>query len=232
MDILNSPMNKTRALSAVLLSVGLVVMAGCDQKTPPPPSASSGQGINNLASNPQSILGKSAAMGKNAAAGIERQQDAAANAANQITGQSGSEVVVGGLKFAIPDGWKQGAPSSSMVQSTYTIPAAGSAQCNFSTAGGDLQSNIDRWRSQITDESGKPVQGDVTTEQVAGFQVTIFKATGTYAAMGGHKMPNTAFRAAVIKMPAESVFVRLTAPADQVDAVDGPWDQMIRGASR
>ena len=226
-------MIQTRTFSAVIACLGLLgVMPGCEQKTPPPPSSSSGQGINNLASNPQSILGKSAAMGKKAAAGIESRQDEAANAANQISGQGASEEVIGGLKFAIPEGWNKGTPSSSMVQATYTVPAAGNAQCNFSTAGGDVESNLDRWRSQLTNDSGQPVDGDVSQFEVGGYQVTIFRATGTYAAMGGHKQSNTAFRGAIIKMPAQGVFIRLTGPADNIGAADGAWEQMVRGFSR
>jgi hypothetical protein len=226
-------MNPTRtALASFVTASLLIALSGCEQKTPPPPGASSGQGLNNLAANPQSTYGKSAASGKKVIAGIERQQDAAANAANQITGQSASELVVGGVKFAIPEGWTGATPSSSMVQATYKIAGAGNAQCNFSVAGGDVDSNLNRWRSQITNSEGKPVEGDVTQTTASGFRVTIFKATGTYAGMGGNKQANTAFRGAIIQMPSQSVFIRLTGPADAIAAADGAWEQMVMGLTR
>lgn len=178
---------------------------------------------------PTSIPGKSAAMGKDVARGIQGAQDDAANAANQISGQGGSEVVVGGLKFAVPTDWKSVAPSSTMTKATYMIPSAGNAQCNFSTAGGDVASNIHRWKTQITDASGQPVEGETSEHTVAGMPVTIFKATGTYAGMSGPKQANTAFRGAIVKAPAGMVFVRLTGPAGSIASVDAQWESMVLG---
>ena len=197
-------MIQTRTVCGVVVAGAALCGLGCESKTPPPPaptpaSSSSGQGINNLASNPKSLLGKSAAAGKNAAAGIQNQQDIAANAANQISGQSSTEVVVGGLKFAVPEGWKSVTPSSSMVKATYLIESAG-AQCNFSTAGGDVASNLDRWKKQVTNAAGEPVEGEVEETTALGFKVVIFKATGTYASMSGGKQANTAFRGAIIQI--------------------------------
>ena len=227
-------MIQTRAVGGVVVAALALCGSGCESKTPPPPapaSSSSGQGLNGLASNPKSLLGKSAAMGKSAAAGIENQQDIAANAANQISGQSSTEVVVGGLKFAIPEGWNSVAPSSSMVKATYMIESAG-AQCNFSTAGGDVLSNLDRWKKQMTNAAGEPLEGEVEETTALGFKLVIYKATGTYAAMSGGKQSNTAFRGAIIQMPVQSVFVRLTGPAEKIGAVDGAWEQMVKGIAR
>jgi hypothetical protein len=210
----------------ILLAAFAVIpfLAACEKSTPPPPA-----GISNLSSTPTSIPGKSAKMGKDVAGKIQAQQDVAANAANQITGQSSSESVVGGLKFAIPEGWKSVTPSSSMVTASYVIAAAGNAQCNLSVAGGDVDSNINRWRGQVTDASGQPVQGEVTQETVAGIRVTIFKATGSYGGMGGSKQANMAFRGAIIQAPASMVFVKMTGPADKIGAADGAWDAMVMG---
>ena len=227
-------MIQTRAISGVVVAALALCAAGCDSKTPPPPapvSATSGQGLNNLSSNPKSLLGKSAATGKAAVAGIQNQQDIAANAANQISGQSSTEVVVGGLKFAIPEGWKSVTPPNPMVKATYLIESAG-AQCNFSTAGGDVGSNLDRWKKQITAASGEPVEGEIVESTAMGFKVVIYKATGTYGPMSGAKQANTAFRGAIIQMPVQSVFVRLTGPSEKVAQVEGAWEQMVRGMSR
>ena len=229
-------MIQTCTISGVMV-VGMVLGgAGCESKTTPPPvpapvSSSSGQGLNNLASNPKSLLGKSAAAGRNAAAGIQNQQDIASNAANQISGQAATEFVIGGLKFAIPEGWKSVTPSSSMVKATYLIESAG-AQVNFSTAGGDVGSNLDRWKKQITNGTGEPVEGEVVESTAIGFKVVIYKATGTYASMTGGKQANTSFRGAIIKMPVESVFVRLTGPAEKMGQVEGAWEQMVMGLAR
>ena len=221
-----------RTISAAFVAASLLTVVGCESKTPPPPSPSSGQGLKHLASNPPSIPGKSAAMGKGAAAGIQKNQDDAANAANQISGQSGAEFVIGGVKFAVPEGWKSVPPSSSMTKATYIIADAGNAQVNFSTAGGDVPSNIERWKKQITDESGQPVSGETSEHTVAGFRVYIYKATGTFASMTGGKQANTAFRGAIVQMPSQSVFVRLTGPADKIGSAESAWEQMVLGLTR
>lgn len=218
--------------AAAAISMGL---AGCEDKSAPPASAgsTSNQPLGNLSGNPQSIPGKSAAMGKGAARGLQGAQDAAANAANDISGQSAGEVVVGGLKFAVPSGWTKGTATSQFTAASYQVPSAGSsALCNFSTAGGDVASNLNRWRTQIKDASGQQVDGETIEQTVAGMPVTIFKATGTYAGMSGAPQPNTAFRGAIIKAPSGLVFVRFTAPASSIGAADGEWENMVTGFSR
>jgi outer membrane murein-binding lipoprotein Lpp len=218
---------KTPLLAATLALLPL--LAACENKTPAPPvTSTSGSGINNLSSNPTSIPGKSAKMAKDTVAKVQGAQDTAANAANQITGQSSSEVVVGGLKFAVPEGWKSTQPSSTFTAASYLIPAAG-AQCNFSTAGGDVDSNIKRWQGQLADDAGQPVQGEIIQEQVAGLRVTIFKASGSYSGMGGTKQANTAFRGAIVQTPSQSVFVKMTGPADKIGSADAAWDAMVKG---
>ena len=221
-----------RTISAVFVTASLLAVVGCESKTPPPPTSSSGQGLNNLSANPTSIPGKSAAMGKAAVAGIQKNQDDAANAANQISGQAGTEFVIGGVKFAVPEGWKSVAPSSPMTKATYIIANAGNAQVNFSTAGGDVPSNIERWKKQITDESGQPVSGETVEQTAAGYKIYIYKATGTFASMTGGKQSNTAFRAAIVQMPSQSVFVRLTGPADTIGPAEAAWEQMVLGLTR
>lgn len=210
-------------------AIGAGLMLGaCDQKTPAPPTtAGNNQPLGNLASNPQSVLGKSAQAGKNAAAGMQGAQDAAANAANQVSGQAG-ELVVGGLKFNVPESWKAGTPSQ-FVKASYTVPNVSGALVNFSTAGGDVNSNLSRWRGQIKNADGQPATGDVSEHTVGGLGVTIYKATGTYEAMSGGKQPNTAFRGAIIKMPSQNVFVRLTVPADKAQMIDAEWERVVMG---
>ncbi len=217
---------KVFAVSGV--GVGLA-LGGCEQRTPAPP-AQNNQPLGNLASNPQSIAGKSAQAGKNAAAGMQGAQDAAANAANQLSGQ-GNELVVGGLKFSIPGAWKSGTPGQ-FVLATYTLPNVSGSQINFSTAGGDVNSNLNRWRGQIKGADGQPAAGDVSEHTVSGQRVTIYKATGTFESMSGGKQPNTAFRGAIIQMPSQSVFVRLTVPADKAKLIDAEWERVVLGFTR
>jgi hypothetical protein len=96
-------------------------------------------------------------------------------------------------------------------------------------AGGDVESNIDRWRGQVTDESGKRVEGEVTEQMVGNIRVLMWRGNGTYAAMGGSKQAHTAFRGAIIKSPTSLVFVRLTGPQDSIGPAESAWQQMVTG---
>src|SRR5262245_3230267 len=85
---------------------------------------------------------------------------------------------VSGLKFAVPAGWKSVEPSSSMRKAQLEITVAGQEKpltAVFFHFGGDVDSNIERWKGQL---SG-PV--DVKVERVTegGKEVTLFKGTGT-----------------------------------------------------
>lgn len=223
-----------RALSPVIACVvGLGLgLAGCEEKAPPTVSKpQGGQPLGGLSDTPNSILGKTAKSGKNAGAAIERQQDQAANLANEISGQSG-ELVVGGLKFAVPSEWKAGKPASSMTAASYTLPG-GSGVCTFATGiGGSVMDNINRWKSQVTGPTGSPVEPTITEHTAAGMKVTIVAMQGTFAAMNGAKQPNSGFRGAIIQSTTGNVFVRMNGPADQVSAQDAAFERMVLGVSR
>src|SRR5262245_22005453 len=88
----------TRRLSTVVLALAVLPLVACEDKSAPPSSAhASNSPLGGLADKPNSIPGKSAAMGRDVAAKAQAAQDAASNMANSDSGQSNNEVIAGGL---------------------------------------------------------------------------------------------------------------------------------------
>jgi hypothetical protein len=110
---------------------------------------------------------------------------------------------------------------------------AKSCSITFSSAGGDVQSNIDRWAGQVKDASGQPSKPTVQTKTIAGVNVTIAEMTGSYAGMGdASPKPNTTLRGAIIEGPGAPVFIKMTGPADAMAAAATGFNAMIDGMKK
>jgi hypothetical protein len=230
---------KTNMLVAALAAGMIVVGAGCEEKAPPSvASQSSGKPLDSLAENPTSMYGKSAKAGKDLVGKIQGEQSQAVDAANQVAGGEGT-VVVSGVRFTAPKGWASVQPPN-RIQTAALRVAGDEGQGEtmvafFANVGGDVASNINRWKTQVTTESGSPADAKITETTAGGMKVTIVSMEGTYNAMtmGATKaMPGFGFRGAIIEAPGGNVFVRLTGPASKVKAAEGAFTQMLTGAAR
>lgn len=226
----------TRMLVVAIASVG-VGLIGCEQKAPP----SAGQPnkpLGGLSESPQSVLGRSAKAGKDVAGQIQGAQDQAVNLANQVSGEEGT-VVVSGVKFTAPKAWASVAPPNQIQTAALRVaPDAGqgeTAVAFFARVGGDVQSNINRWKGQVTSEGGSPADAKITEATAGGMKLTIVSMEGTYSAMtmGATKaMPGFGFRGAILEAPGGNIFVRLTGPAAKVREADEAFRGMLMGAVR
>jgi hypothetical protein len=216
--------------------VGLLVIGGCDSKAPPASATQpqSGGALGGLRENPTSIPGKSAAMGRDVARAAAGAQDQASNLANDI---SGGGINVGGLKFTAPDSWTQTQPANRMQAAALRVDND-TTVAFFGNIGGDVDSNINRWRTQMSDGSGKPVDAKITTDSAAGMKVTFVSMEGTYKGMSGgaddSPKANTGFRGAILagNDGKPVAFVRLTGPVSKVKSVEAEFRQMVLGASK
>ncbi|MBS0196184.1 MAG: hypothetical protein JSR77_05445 [Planctomycetes bacterium] len=145
----------------------------------------------------------------------------------------GPTVTAMNLTFKLPDGWKQGQPSNSMrlAEAAVADPSgdAGKA-CTvaFSTAGGDVQSNIGRWANQVQDASGQAVKADPKKKTVAGLPVTTVELTGKYMGMGdGQPKPDWTMRAAIVESPEGLLFIKMTGPADRMKTLAAGFDSLV-----
>jgi hypothetical protein len=111
--------------------------------------------------------------------------------------------------------------------------AAKACLITFSTAGGDVQSNIDRWAGQVKDAAGQPSKPTIQKKTVAGVNVTIAEMTGAYAGMGdASPKPNTTLRGAVVETPGSLLFIKMTGPADAMAAAAPGFNSMIEGMKK
>lgn len=99
------------------------------------------------------------------------------------------EETVAGLKFKAPEEWEKKTGSSPMRLAEYTIPGPGGdaelALFRFAGGGGDVPSNINRWRLQFTKADGAELTDADVKQQtfVRGpLKVTVVDMSGTYVA--------------------------------------------------
>lgn len=152
---------------------------------------------------------------------------------------SGDTVKAGGLTFAVPAGWKSVPPSNSMRAAELVVAdPSGDASKNctvaFSMARGDVQSNIDRWSGQVRDAAGQPTKANVTKRQVAGETVHIAEMTGAFSpGMGDTRtLQNWTMRGAIVELPGDMLFIKMTGPAEQMAAAAKGFDQLIDSAKK
>lgn len=100
----------------------------------------------------------------------------------------------------------------------------------FSSAGGTVEANIDRWAGQVRDASGKPATPSTRTRTVAGLKVTIVEMSGTYAGMGeGTPRPDWTLRGAIVEIGGGLLFIKMTGPAEGMKACAAAFDSMVDG---
>jgi hypothetical protein len=103
----------------------------------------------------------------------------------------------------------------------------------FSSAGGDVQANIDRWAGQVHDIHGQPAKPQVEKKTIEGVPVTIVELEGSYANMG-EAVPreNWMLRGAIVEGPGGLLFIKMTGPAGQMNAAASGFDTMIGGLKK
>ncbi len=148
-------------------------------------------------------------------------------------------VNVAGVTLAVPPGWKSVPPSNPMRLAEVSVPdasgdAAKACTVAFSTAGGDVESNIARWAGQVKDASGQAAKPTTTTRTVAGMPVHIAEMTGSYSAgMSDTTVhANWMLRGAIVETPAGMLFIKMTGPAEPMAAAGAAFNAMIDGLKR
>lgn len=145
-----------------------------------------------------------------------------------------AHVEVLGVKLALPAGWTVAPPSNSMRLAEVHVPDAGgdaSKACLivFSSAGGTVQSNIDRWQGQV--KGGTP--GERVEQQVGGMKVTTAEFVGTYAGMGeGPAREGWMLRGSIVETPAGLLFIKMTGPKDAMEGQREAFRTMVQSIAK
>jgi len=128
------------------------------------------------------------------------------------------------LTWKAPPNWTKVPNPNAMRLATYKI--SDDTELVVTRAGGDLQSNIDRWKGQF--------EGDTKVEQskkkVHDLAVTIVKIEGTYAggmdpSAAAH--PGWTMLAAIVATGDQPYFFKIVGPSATVNAAEKPFDAMI-----
>lgn len=226
-------MSTSKSIAALMLCV---MVAGCDQSPPPPPSAK-GNPINNLAENPSSLPGKSAAFARDTKRKAESAQDAAVGTAQEISGEA-SPLNVAGLAWSAPTTWQRAAkPSNEMRAAEFAVSSdAGNGDAQvafFKGVGGDVPSNIERWRGQFVESGGTPPAADISKRTIAGFKVTLVAIRGLFKGdQPGGPAEDTAdygFRGVIVEGPNGNVIIKFIGSEATLTENEGAWSTMVNG---
>jgi hypothetical protein len=141
------------------------------------------------------------------------------------------------LRFKMPDGWVSELPSSRMRVAQYKLPRADGDTEDASlviyyfgpSQGGSVETNIDRWISQMERPGGGASKEKAKTEilTVNGLKVTTVDVTGTYTAETSpgsathYNKPSYRLRGAVVETPKGFYFAKLVGPEKTV----GHWNK-------
>lgn len=219
---------KAISLAAITLAVGGT--GGCEDKKPPAGGGGVGAGGQSTPSNPSSVLGKSAKMGKDVKSAIEQTSEQANQAAGAMSGEARKEI--GGLRWAIPTGWEV-VPASGMRIAEYKAGEGGSVSIRFFATQGTAEMNIARWKGQVKDPTDGP---STKTIPAAGGTVKaqVVAVTGTYSGMGPSgaataPAANTRFLGAFLDWSGNPVQVVVTGPDEQVRSIEKAWETMLAG---
>jgi hypothetical protein len=140
-------------------------------------------------------------------------------------------LAVADLNFTLAPEWKSVEPSSAMRKATLQITAPGATaplEANFFHFGGDVDSNLARWKGQV--EGAEPA---VEKKEVEGRTVVHYHAVGTYNDPFGGKGPQAdyALLGAMITVPDQGpVVIKLAGPKAEVEAVKAAFKALVESA--
>ena len=153
---------------------------------------------------------------------------------------SAAEKTIAGMSFSTPENWKETEPSSSMRKFQFEIPGksktAELAVFYFGeNQGGDVKSNIERWKSQFTkldkEETNEKAAGGMKVTQTTlegSFQLTM----GPMMAAHGKPADNYSVLGAIVEAPEGSVFFKMTGPKETLDGAKESFSSLINSVKK
>ncbi|MBM3491064.1 MAG: hypothetical protein FJX68_11555 [Alphaproteobacteria bacterium] len=152
-------------------------------------------------------------------------------------GMAAERIEVGGLAFAVPEGWRVLPPGSPMRKAELQAPGGGGVTFfHFGRQqGGTAEANIERWIRQFQ-EPPEVLQPRREVKRLGAIVVHHFRASGTYLSgmPGGPTTPQPGHSlvAAAIEGPEGNVFVRLVGPDAATLPLEAAFRRMIEDAAQ
>jgi hypothetical protein len=153
-------------------------------------------------------------------------------------GNKGGPVELTRITLQAPAGWDRREPSSGFVLAEFYFPKAEGderdGRLTVSTAGGDIEANIERWRDQF---GGKPDKESRRTIEASGLAVTLVDFAGDFEDQRGPfapatKQPDSRMLAAIIPVDDELFFVKAVGPEKTIAAHEEQFVAFVESVKR
>lgn len=222
----------SRCLTGLGIVAGLSCLAGCE-KPPAPASKPTGTGVATTSSEREAL--KSAVAGKpetpatNRAVVPDARNPHGAPSLPATAGEGPPPSTIA-LKFTPPSDWKSVKPSSAMRTAQFSLPAAEGDTVDGELVvfdsrslggGGDIESNLNRWREMMTGADGGRVSDEAVKRETIesdGIKTVIIDISGRYApsqmpgAPASKPLDSARMLAAVVELGNERHYIRATGP--------------------
>jgi len=148
-------------------------------------------------------------------------------------------VEVAGIEAPKPAAWIWQQPTMQFRTLQYAVPSIGRGSAAefvvsaFLGDGGPIDGNMERWRQQFQDESGRAVEAEILVREIDGMRVHLIELHGAYRGMGAAapRAGQTQLGAIVEADPA-TIYLRLLGPSETVAAHRDAWLRLIDGIRR
>jgi hypothetical protein len=195
----------------------IVVLAGCEAATPPAaPSDGAGHGTPKLAVESVSPH----------------------PTAQNHPDQQDSLVELEAISLTAPQEWMRKPVSSDFVLTEFTLSrVAGDdwdGRLTVSVAGGDIEANVQRWRTQF---GGKPASESRRQTTVEGQDVTLIDFSGDYSDQRGPfapatSRPGTRMLAAIVPVSRELYFIKAVGPEKTMAANEKNFESFVHSVKK
>lgn len=123
------------------------------------------------------------------------------------------------VTWEAPPEWNQG-PDKPLRVASFTTGADNRTECYVTVLagnGGGVDANINRWRMQM---GQLPLESDdieaLSRIGVLGHRAFLVEMAGDYTDMAGNKHRNYGLLGAVVTLPTQAVFIKMTGPKEEV----------------
>ncbi len=208
-----------------------VLLAGCGAETEPVvvpiPESSSGQD--------EAEASSSVAATSDSDAPSRADSEAAAG---ETSAAAGGAVELELITLAAPDEWTRKPASSGFVLAEFVLPKAegddADGRLTVSVAGGGIEANVDRWRSQFGDN---PANASEEKIEAGGLEITLVDFSGEFNDQRGPfapgaKRPGYRMLAAIIPVDGQLHFVKATGPEKTIAAHAEKFEAFVRSVQK
>jgi hypothetical protein len=200
--------------------LGVLTLAGCDTSSEPAakPSASGGD--------------------MNSGSPLSATPEPSSNGGLSDSGDNGGAVELDKITLTAPEDWQRNQAGSQFVLAEFILPKAegddADGRLTVSVAGGSIEANVDRWKTQF---GGKPEKESQQQIEAGGLQITRVDFSGEFNDQRGPfapaiQRPGYRMLAAIIPVDGQLHFIKATGPEKTIAAHAEAFDAFVRSVQK